>query len=152
MRKLIAVMLIFVALVSAASPQASAQKKAKKLKEKRFEPAVKESVTDYAGRYIGVEPSYVLEVRVGEDNRLTGYSAEGDRRATLREIKVEGSHLTATKVYSDGTTARFAGEFVNRIVNGQSAFGIIVEGMRIELGSATLTRVFYRRTSPSDAR
>ena len=145
MRQLIAILLIFITLISA--PAALAQKKGKKFKEKRFEPVVKEHVEEYAGRYVGIEPSYILEIEVSADGSLSAVSYEGERRADLREIRLAGSRLTATKVYTDGATEKFEAEFVNRILNGESAFGIIVEGMRIELVGATLTRVFYRRTS-----
>ena len=65
-------------LASVCAPQASAQKKYKH-KEKRFEPVARQDVRDYAGRYVGIEDDYVVEVRVGEDGRLSATSREGGR-------------------------------------------------------------------------
>lgn len=148
MKRLLGVAFVLLALVL---PASFAQTKAKKFKDKRFEPVVKQDVREYSGRYVGIEPSYVLDIQVSDDGALTAVSYEDERRATLREIKLTGSRLTATKVYEDGATEKFEAQFVNRILNGVTAFGVIVENLRIELAGATLTRVFYQRASSSVA-
>ncbi len=144
MKKLIIIALMLLVCIPCG---AFAQKKSKKIKDKRFEPIVLSDAREYAGHYIGIEPSYVLEISARADGKLTATSLEGGRRATLEEIKLEGARLTAKKVYTDGSIEKFEAQFVNRILNGERAFGIMVEGLRIELAGATLSRVFYRRTS-----
>lgn len=141
MRKLFAVALVFASLVSAAS--AAPQKKWKS-KEKRFEAVVKAEARDYAGRYVGIDDTYVLEIGVGDDGQLKITSAEGARRAELRDIRLDGARLTAMKVYADGTTAKFEGLFADRILNGERAFGVVVSGLNIQLDGLTINRTFYR--------
>lgn len=133
------------ALLMLVSIQAHGQKWKNKTKEKRFEPVVKENFRDYAGKYVGIEPSYFLEVRAGADGQLDVSIDEAGRKAVLKDIRVDGARLTATKVYEDGTTAKFEAEFANRILNGQSAFGIIVDGPFIVSEDLVLNRVFYTK-------
>ncbi|HEX8852783.1 MAG TPA: hypothetical protein VF754_04815 [Pyrinomonadaceae bacterium] len=150
MRKTTAILLILLTFCIAS---ADVQKlKPRKYKEKRFEPVVKQEARDYAGRYVGIEPGYTLDVEVDSSGSLKIVSMEETRRASIRDVVLAGSKLTGTKVYDDGETKRFEAEFVDRVLNGERAFGLIVEGVNIKLAGATLARVFYRRTWPADAR
>jgi hypothetical protein len=120
------------------------QKLKNKRKEKRFEPVVRQNITDYAGRYVGME-DYYLEITVGANGQLSIASQEGaQRRATLQNIQLTGARLTATRVYADGTTKEFEATFVNRILNGDSRFGIMVENFEVKFEDLTLNRIFYR--------
>ena len=109
--------------------------------------AVKQNLQDYEGTYIGIEPSYVIEIRVGKDGELHVTSLEKNQKVTLENFKLEGAHMTATKIYRDGHTEKFDATFSNRILNGVSAFGILVEGLNINLEGLSLNKIFYRRTS-----
>jgi hypothetical protein len=150
MKKTIAIVLTLLAFCTAS---VDAQKlKPRKHKEKRFEPVVKQDAREYAGRYVGIEPGYVIDVETDASGTLKIVSTEEGRRADVKEIVRAGSKLTGTKVYEDGETTRFEAEFVDRILNGERAFGLIVEGVHIKLAGATLARVFYKRTSPAEAR
>jgi hypothetical protein len=136
--------LLLLALLYSAAPISAMQKLKHKQKEKRFEPVVKERVADYAGRYVGIEPDYYLEIEAGARGTLSITSQEGDRRAALRDIRIDGARLTATRVYADGTTKDFAATFANRILNGVSAFGIVVENLDVRYEGITFNRIFYR--------
>jgi hypothetical protein len=142
MKKLIAFALC---LAASFAPQAVGQKK--KFKEKHFEPVARQNVRDYAGRYVGIEDEYVVEVRVGEDGRLSVTSREGQREARLEDLKLEGARVSATKVYADGRRAEFAATFVDRVLNGEREFGLMVEKLWVELPGLTVTQMFYRRVS-----
>ncbi|MFL6227368.1 MAG: hypothetical protein ACJ741_01160 [Pyrinomonadaceae bacterium] len=131
-------------LASICSAPALAQKKYKN-KEKHFEPVARQNLRDYAGRYVGIDEDYVIEVRVGDDGQPVVTSREDGREATLTDVKLDGARLTATKIYADGERATFMATFADRVLNGAHAFGLLVEDMRIELPGMTLTRVFYRR-------
>lgn len=120
--------------------------KNKPRKEKRFEPVVKENVADYTGKYIGLE-DYYLEIKRDVDGQLSIVSHEGGRRATLQNISLTGARLTATRVYSDGTTKEFEGTFVNRILNGDTRFGMMVENLEVRFEGLTFNRIFYRLDS-----
>jgi hypothetical protein len=141
-------MIIALCLAAAVAPQGSAQKKYKnKNKEKHFEPVARQNIRDYAGRYVGIEDDYVVEVRVGEDGQLSATSREGGREARLEDLKIEGARVTATKVYSNGGRAAFAATFADRVLNGERAFGLLVEKIWVELPGLTATQMFYRRVS-----
>jgi len=128
-----------------AAPVSGGQKLKYKKKEKRFEPAVKQRVEEYAGRYTGIMPDFYLEIAATADGQLHVMSQEGNRRATLSDIRLDGARLTATRAYSDGTTKEFEATFVNRILNGESSFGIMVENVEVPFDGMTLTSIFYRR-------
>ena len=138
--------LLILILVLAATAEGSPQKyKQHKHKEKRFEAVVRAEARDYAGRYVGIDESYVLEVGTEADGRLKITSHEGPRRAELRDIRLDGARLTATKVYEDGSTAKFEGLFADRVLNGERRFGVVVSGLDLRLeGLTTLSRIFYR--------
>lgn len=144
MKSRMIVALMTLALLTGVSTEVFGQKK-KKGKDKRFEPVVKQNLKDYEGTYVGVDRTYVIEVRVGEDGKLSISSIEGNKRMTLASVKVEGARLIARKVYVDGTTGEFEGMFVNRVLNGQRAFGILVDGKQVNLAGLILDRIFYRR-------
>lgn len=142
MKKLLLIASVLLMFVSVT---AFGQRKKDKVKDKHFEPVVWQNIKNYAGKYVGIEDTYFLEIRVGTDGKLQGSLQEGARRASLKDIKIEGSKLTATKVYEDGSKGAFEGEFVNRVLNGASAFGIIVD-VSIKLDDdVTLSNLFYRR-------
>lgn len=120
--------------------------KTKKVKDKRFETVVRANLEDYEGTYIGIEPDYVIEIEVMADGQLKVHGLEDGRKITLTNVRLTGARLTADKVYADGRREKFTGTFSNRIMNGVSVFGILVEGLSIDVGGATLNRIFYRRS------
>lgn len=134
-------------LLATCSAEGLFGQKVKKSKEKRYEPVVKESLQDYVGTYTGIEPTYIIEIRVSEDGQLRVNSLENNQQVTLENLRLEGAHMTATKVYQDGHREKFNATFSNRIRNGESAFGILVEGLNLELYGLSLTRIFYSRTT-----
>ena len=135
---------IVLSLLSLTASQTFAQKNKVKFKEKRFEPVVKQNVNDYAGKYVGIDDTYIIEIEVGADGKLAITSLEAGRKAMLTGIELNGSRITARKVYEDGATARFEGFFADRVLNGDKAFGIMVEGVNLQFEDLTLTRIFYR--------
>lgn len=124
--------------------QKEGKQKEGKQKEKRFEPVVREDARGYAGRYVGVEDSHWLDVRADAEGRLTATVYEEGRAVPLRDLRLDGARLAATKVYEDGRSAAFSGLFANRVLNGVSAFGILVEGPVKAADGVTIERLFYR--------
>ena len=141
----VAVLALFALLVAA--PASGGQKLKNKKKDKRFEPVVKQRVEEYAGRYVGLMPDYYLEIAATADGKLSVTSQEGNRRATVRDTRLAGARLTGTRVYADGTTREFEATFANRILNGHSSFGIMVENLNVEFEDMTFNRIFYRLDS-----
>ena len=146
-KKLMTLALALAALAGAA--QAAPQKKWKsrewKSKEKRFEPVIRADVGEYAGRYQGIDESYILEIESLAGGRLKITSIEGTRRAEVRDLRIEGAQLRGTKVYEDGERAKFEGFFADRVLNGERAFGVVVSGLDIKLDGQTFNRTFYRQ-------
>ncbi|HKR00464.1 MAG TPA: hypothetical protein VJT09_07310 [Pyrinomonadaceae bacterium] len=144
MKTRLVVALFSFALLIGFSPELFGQKK-KKVKDKRFEPAARQNLKDYEGTYMGIDPTYRVEISLGADGRLNVKSFENGRSAILENIRVQGARLLGTKTYTDGRTGVFEGTFSNRILNGESAFGILVEGMQIDEAGLSHTTIFYQR-------
>lgn len=137
--------LITLALLLSVSAQGFGQKKKVIHKDKRFEPVVRQNMADYEGRYVGFQDDHFIVVSVDAAGRMSATSYEGNRQATLTNIRVDDARLTATKTYPDGSTAQFSAVFVNRIFNGETAFGMQVQGpVRID-ETLLLERIFYKR-------
>ena len=142
---LLSVVLLF-ASVPASGQKEWKQKegKQKKAKEKRFEEVVKQDARGYAGRYVGIEDSHWLDVSADAGGRLTATLYEEGRAVALRDLRLDGARLTATKIYEDGRTAPFAGTFADRVLNGERAFGILVGGfVKLPDGGGVAERLFY---------
>jgi hypothetical protein len=86
----------------------------------KSEAVLKANLQEYSGVYETY--GYRLDLRVAPDGKATGsgYDQIGDSAAkhdfTLRDARVEGALLTATKVYADGRTEAFEAVFNNRTV------------------------------------
>jgi len=118
MRKLAAVLLIFVAFASYADKQ-----KASKSKDKRFE-AIEVQASSVTGNYRGPAESYGLVLELSQDGSLRGNYVEMGRVAVLNNIALKGSEFTARASFDDGSSRTITGSFANRILNGTSAFGL----------------------------
>lgn len=88
--------------------------------EIKSEAVVKSNPSEYSGVY--QSEGYRLDLRVAADGNATGggYDHVGDnsikQNFTLRDARVEGALLTATKIYEDGRTEAFEAVFNNRTV------------------------------------
>jgi len=99
---------------------------------------VKSSPSEYSGRYAADE--YELDLSVNQDGSATGtgydsqVSGSGRTNFTLKNARVSGALLTATKVYDSGAEIPFEAVFVertsisgknpNEISDRSTAFGI----------------------------
>ncbi len=134
------------AVLVSATPAASKKHKSKH-KEKSFEPVASVEVGGYSGHYVGIESKYWVDVKVETNDRIEVTLYEEGARVSLREVELSGSRLEATKVLGDGTRVPFEATFGERRVNGEGAFGLLVEGdVRID-DDVVFSRLFYRRQS-----
>ena len=133
-------------MVLLATTPAFAGKIKNKKKEKRFDPVTISSVADVEGNYRGIQDDHILELRVAEDGKsLVGNYGMDGRRSPLRKVTLSGS--TITIVTSDDDT--LTGTFKNRVRDGETAFGVLLEGFYLYLeGGTTIQRVFFARVSP----
>jgi len=111
-----------------------------KVKEKRYQPVPVTDVRQIAGRYVGIDPDFVVELRVSDTGVITGTLRNFGESATLRSIRLDGAELTAS---IDGRSLHAT--FVNRIRNGDAAFGLVVHDVDAQIDDVTLTQIFCRR-------
>jgi hypothetical protein len=111
-----------------------------KFKEKRYDPVSVTDIRQIAGRYVGIEPDFAIELRVSDDGVVTGTMRNFAQTNTLRSIRIDGAEFTAMV---DGRPLHAT--FANRLRNGQAAFGLIVHDGDVQVDSVTLSQVFCRR-------
>ena len=132
MRKLALVSLLLLALPLIAKS---------KYKDKRFEPVTISNPAQAAGRYVGIDPDFVIVLH-GDSGTLRNF----DRTGTLTHIFYEGSVLKATVVYPGERREVLQATFVNRIKNGETAFGLVLRDFDVRAGDdVTLQNLFCRR-------
>ena len=111
-----------------------------KVKEKRFDPVTITNVQRIAGRYVGIEPDFVIDLKVSDDGIITGSLRNFGQTSTLRSIRVDGPDLHAMV---DSRPLRAT--FVNRLRNGEGAFGLLVHEADVQIDDLTLSQIFCRR-------
>ncbi|HEY0428102.1 MAG TPA: hypothetical protein VGC76_10005 [Pyrinomonadaceae bacterium] len=95
------------------------------------EAVIKNNAAEYAGSYVSGDGNYRLDLSIS-GGRIEGsgtdmyfensnFDKQRIRKFTLRDARIEGALLTATKVYENGQTLKFEGVFVDRTVtNGKN--------------------------------
>ena len=83
--------------------------------------AVVKNAAEYAGVYESPDAGYRIELRTGGGKiEGSGYQTSFENwtrvNFTLKDARIEGALLTATRVYADGTTKRLEAVFVNRTI------------------------------------
>jgi hypothetical protein len=129
----------------------------------RSVPAVKQNPADYSGAYEVSDLRFSLELRVDATGRVegSGYEPLNDdaavsRTFTLKDGRMTGALLRATKVYGNGSSEPFEGVFINRTViesptdKGVTAFGLGVVSKQFQMGGLNLDRLFYQLKQPTD--
>jgi hypothetical protein len=115
-----------------------------KAKEKRYDPVPVTDIRQIAGRYVGINPDFAVDLRVSDTGIVSGTFRNFGSTVTLEAIRLEGADLTA-KVNGLPLHATF----VNRVKNGQRAFGLIVHDADVQIEDLTLNQIFCRRTPSS---
>ena len=172
MRTFVAIVLLMACGVGVVAQQISAQTRAQELatafnkhkqvtkekhgvrmekyKDVRSEPAVKQNIADYSGAYEVSELGYVLNIQVGRDGTVQAVGNDKGHTFRLENAKIDGTLLTASKVYQDGATEKFEGVFLNRTDRnsptdpGVTIFGLgVVLNMPFETNGNTYEKLFY---------
>lgn len=120
----------------------------------KSEAVVKNNAADYTGVYESPDAGYRLELRVSANGKAEGSGFDTNfmnsekQSFTLRDAKIEGALLTATKVYASGVTEKLEAVFNNRtttegknpneIESRETRYGL---GFIFNLGNST-NRVF----------
>lgn len=111
-----------------------------KVKEKRFDPVRITDVRHVAGRYVGIDPDYVVSLQLADDGTVTGTMTDFGVTSTLRDIRIEGSEFNARV---GGLPLH--GTFVNRVRNRASTFGLLIHDTDIKIEDLNLSQIFCRR-------
>src|ERR1043165_549560 len=108
-----------------------------------------------SGSYEASDVGRMLTLDVHSDGSVTGRGAEEGRTFELRDGRVDGSHLTATKRFANGTTEPLEGIFINQrriegktpreITSDRTTFGLGVTSVDFTFGGVTVDRLFYER-------
>jgi hypothetical protein len=121
-------------------------------------PAIR-NARDYAGSYEVEDWGLSLDLRVDANGNVSANGHERMdmdspvwRQFTLRNAKIQGALLTATKVYANGATEPFDGAFINRTSfesptdKGLTKFGLgVIRSSRLVMNGQSIDRVFYER-------
>jgi hypothetical protein len=108
-----------------------------------------------SGNYEATDFGRALTLEVHADGTVAGRGAEEGRTFELRNGRVDGSHLTATKRFAEGTTEPLEGIFINQrriegrtareIISDHTTFGLGVTSVNFTFAGSTFDRLFYER-------
>jgi len=132
---------ILLMVVAAALPLVGKAKQ----KEKRYDPVRITDVRQLPGRYVGVDPDYVVNLSVSPEGFITGTMRDFGRTATLSSIRIDGAELTAKASASDGSRLSLHGTFVNRLRDGRLTFGLVVHDADVRIEDWSLSQIFCRK-------
>jgi hypothetical protein len=131
-----------------------------KYKKIQSEPVVKANPEDYSGTYEIPDLGFAMHLRADNSGKVEGDGYEPlmqdpavRRTFALKNGKIDGALLTATKVYGSGQTEKLEGVFINRTSfesptdKGSTTFGLGTVGRPIEVSGLTLDRLFYELRS-----
>ena len=117
---------------------------------------MKANPEDYSGTYEIPDLGFAMHLRVDRTGKVEGDGYEPldsdpavRRTFTLRNGRIEGALLTATKTYPAGHTEKLEGVFINRTSfesptdTGYTRFGLGALGRPIEVSGLTLDKFFY---------
>lgn len=110
-------------------------------KEKRFDAVRITDVRQVPGRYVGIDPDYVVSLSLDQSGRLSGTITQFGVTSPLRDVAISGSRFTAT---IGGLPIN--GTFVKRTRDGVASFGLLVHDADIKIDTVTVNQLFCRRT------
>jgi hypothetical protein len=108
-----------------------------KTKEKRFDPVAITDVRKAAGHYVGIDPDYVIDLRLDDYGKLTGRLTHFGTTSTLRDVRIDGAEINANVA-----GLPLHGTFVARTLNGTVSFGLLVHDADIKIDDVTLSEIF----------
>jgi len=115
-----------------------------KFMPKTFQPVVKAHAQEYAGTYVGVDTTSIVDVQVGAGDKLAVSLHEGAKDWALRDPSLKGAVLAGTAVARDGKSKKFEAVFGQRDLNGRHAFGLLVSQTSGGANDILVNRLFYQ--------
>lgn len=111
-----------------------------KVKDKRFDPVAITNVQQVAGRYVGIDPDFAIDLKVSNEGVITGTMRNFGQNSSLRSIRLDGSELHALV-----DSRPLHATFVNRLRNGDSAFGLVVHDADAHIDDVSMSSIFCKR-------
>ncbi|MBC8166324.1 MAG: hypothetical protein H7Y20_10680 [Bryobacteraceae bacterium] len=149
-------------IVASFSKFKSVSKERRGVKKEKYlkvqsEAAIKMNPAEYSGVYEVPGMAFALNLNVDRNGVVTGTGyeplAESVRRTfTLRDGRIQGALVTATKVYAGGGSEKLDGAFMNRTsfdsptAAGVTVFGFGTLGDPVEVSGVTINRFFYEKS------
>lgn len=118
-------------------------------KHRPFQPVVRQDVSEYVGRYVGVDESFRVDVHSAGAGKLAVRVHKGDDTITIRDPKMDGAVLSGTIKNRDNQIEPFEAVFGVRDMNGRRSFGLLVnEQVKVDQDMIT-NRLFCKLVEPS---
>ena len=109
-----------------------------KTREKAFDPVSITDVRKAEGRYVGIDPDYVVNLRLDRWGTLTGTMTQFGVVFPLRGIQVSGAELYATV---GGLPIH--GTFVKRF--SDKGYGLLVHDSDVKIDDVTISEIFCKK-------
>ena len=108
-----------------------------KVKQKSFEPIAVRDVHAIAGRYVGIEHEFEIELSVDANGKVSGVLERNAVKTPLEGLVIDGAELRSNIV-----RARFG----DRVLNGDHRFGLLLSEPRVvEHDGQSLNQFFCRK-------
>ncbi|MFN2572149.1 MAG: hypothetical protein ABR537_11165 [Gemmatimonadales bacterium] len=123
--------------------------------------SVRKNAADYSGAYEEPGLGFYLQLRVdgagsveGSGREPLNEDASASRTFTLRNGRIAGALITATKVYGDNSTASLEGVSIDKTTfesptdKGFTTFGLGVVGTGLHVNGLDVDKLFLQLSSP----
>ena len=110
-------------------------------KEKRFDAVRITDVRQVPGRYVGIDPDYVVALSLDDNGKVNGTLSQFGVTSRLNDVRISGSSFYAT---IGGLPVN--GTFVKRVRDGATSFGLLVHDADIKIDTVTVSQLFCRKT------
>jgi hypothetical protein len=109
-------------------------------KDKRFDAVRITDVRQVAGKYVGIDPDYVVALELDGNGKISGTLTQFGVASPLRDLRISGSQFSAS---IGGLPIN--GTFVKRVRDGATSFGLLVHDADMNIDKVTLNQIFCRR-------
>jgi hypothetical protein len=107
-----------------------------KYKQKEFDPIPIRDGRTIAGTYVGIERDFVIDIAVDAGGKVSGTLRQFGAVTPLKNIAIDGAELRSSALHAT---------YVDRVLNGNHARGLLVRDITLRLEGLTLTSLFCRK-------
>jgi hypothetical protein len=107
-----------------------------KQKQKEFFPVAVQDVQTIAGRYVGIERDVFIDIAVGSKGNVAASLHQFGVVTPLQHVTIDGAELRTSALHAT---------FVDRVKNGEHAFGLMLRDVNLHYDGLLLTNLFCRK-------